>query len=125
MTVVEFLIIVVLHWVADFVLQDERWANGKSKAMRPLLNHTSTYSILWVIPIFLLTYDILGTFAFVFITFFAHTLTDFITSRIVSAKFQVGHYGSPIPNLGAFTVIGFDQVLHYFQLVLTYKFLFT
>ena len=29
-----------------------------------------------------------------------------------------------IPNLGAFSVIGFDQVLHYIQLIITWKLIF-
>jgi hypothetical protein len=60
---------------------------------------------------------------FVFITFVLHTTTDYYTSRIVSKKFANNHYGSPIPNFGAFSIIGFDQVLHYVQLFLTYYYL--
>ena len=60
---------------------------------------------------------------FPLITFVFHTLTDYFTSKIVSRKFANQEYGSPIPNFGAFTVIGFDQVLHYVQLFLTYHFL--
>ena len=54
------------------------------------------------------------------ITFISHTITDYFTSRIVSKRFKDGHLGSAIPNLGAFTVIGFDQVLHYIQLFTTF-----
>jgi hypothetical protein len=57
------------------------------------------------------------------LTFLCHFITDYITSRIVKKRFEDKYYGSPIPNLGAFTVIGFDQVLHYAQLFLTYYFL--
>jgi hypothetical protein len=63
---------------------------------------------------------LLDVLAFVGITFVAHTITDYITSRIVSRKFANKEFGSPIPNTGAFTVIGFDQVLHYIQLFGTY-----
>jgi hypothetical protein len=57
------------------------------------------------------------------ITFITHTATDYFTSRIVSKKFAKQEYGSPIPNFGAFTIIGIDQVLHYIQLFLTYQLL--
>ena len=57
------------------------------------------------------------------ITFIAHTVTDYFTSKIVSKRFENKHFGSKIPNLGAFTVIGFDQILHYVQLILTYEFI--
>ena len=54
------------------------------------------------------------------ITFILHFATDYITSRIVSKRFADKYYGSPIPNFGAFSIIGLDQVLHYAQLFLTY-----
>lgn len=118
-----FLLIVVVHWIADFVFQAEKWSLGKSKSWAPLLKHTATYSSLWLIPVWLMTEDLIVSLAFVAITFVAHTATDYFTSRIVSNKFESGHYGSPIPNFGAFSIIGFDQVLHYVQLMLTWYFL--
>jgi hypothetical protein len=57
---------------------------------------------------------------FAAITFVIHFATDYVTSRIVKKRFEAKHFGSPIPNLGAFSIIGFDQVLHYTQLFLTY-----
>jgi hypothetical protein len=42
----------------------------------------------------------------------------------VSKKFADHYYGSPIPNFGAFSTIGFDQVLHYVQLIITWWFIF-
>lgn len=59
---------------------------------------------------------------FFLITFVTHTITDYITSRIVSKKFANKHLGSPIPNFGAFSMIGFDQVIHYGTLFLTYHY---
>lgn len=115
--------IVLMHWVADFIFQDEAWALGKSKALSPLLKHTATYSILWF-PLIWSLQDIYGALLFVGITFAAHTFTDYFTSKVVSKKFAAGKYGSPIPNFGAFTLIGGDQVLHYAQLFGTYYLLF-
>lgn len=131
MTLVEIFLIILIHWIADFVLQAEKWALGKSKNWDDLLNHTFTYSIAWFIPVMAMfmflcsntwtngMYIYYSTF-FIIITFIAHTITDYFTSRIVSKKFENKHYGSPIPNFGAFTIIGIDQVLHYFQLFVTY-----
>jgi hypothetical protein len=67
--------------------------------------------------------DLSKLFTFLGITFISHFITDYITSRIVKRKFENNEYGSPIPNFGAFSIIGFDQVLHYTQLFLTYQFL--
>lgn len=102
-------------------MQDEKWALGKSKNAYDLTIHVGVYTLCWVIPAnLLLSYNFVW---FVLVTFIAHWFTDYFTSRIVSKKFENKHYGSPIPNLGAFSVIGFDQVLHYTQLILTYYFL--
>lgn len=113
--------IIIMHFIADFIFQDEVWALGKSKKLAPLLKHTSVYSIMWIIPMFFLFWgEVHPTMIFVGVTFIAHTITDYFTSRVVSKRFDKKHFGSPIPNFGAFTIIGFDQVLHYVQLFLTY-----
>lgn len=119
-----FIFIVVIHWIADFIFQAEEWSLGKSKTIAPLLKHTVTYSSIWFIAIWLISFDLKSSILFTIITFIAHTITDYFTSRIVSKKFAEGYYGSPIPNFGAFSTIGFDQVLHYIQLILTWSFLF-
>jgi uncharacterized membrane protein len=134
MTLTVILSIIFIHWVADFIFQAEEWAVNKSKSLKALLKHTVMYSFIWYIV--LLGFAIYGTRfngpkiedlgwtpwmgLFPVITFVFHTITDYFTSKIVSRKFANNEYGSSIPNLGAFTVIGFDQVLHYIQLFGTY-----
>lgn len=116
-------IIVVIHFLADFVFQDEKWAVGKSKSIKMLLYHTITYSYIWLCACIVLvsTSTIpIKFYLFVPITFVFHTLTDYFTSKITSSLYAKGKFGSEIPNLGFFTMIGFDQVLHYAQLFLTY-----
>lgn len=133
MNLIEIFSIIIIHWFADFLMQDEKWALGKSKNWKDLLSHTVTYScitgLLYLIlfpctfnfPDFFTTkLGYLNIFCFVIITFITHTITDYFTSRIVSKKFAKQEYGSAIPNFGAFTIIGIDQVLHYIQLFLTY-----
>ena len=130
MSLIEILSIIIIHWIADFIFQDEKWALGKSKNGLDLIKHTLTYSIIWciigyVIAITLDTSDeralyMIKTILFFCITLFFHTITDYFTSRIVSKKFKNNQLGSAIPNFGVFTIIGFDQVLHYIQLFLTY-----
>jgi hypothetical protein len=124
LTLTEIFAIIITHWIADFVFQDEKWANGKSKNWSDLLFHTITYSIIiWALGmnLFLPNPKIaVLSFQLASITFIFHTITDYFTSRIVSRKFENKHYGSAIPNFGAFTIIGIDQVLHYIQLFTTY-----
>jgi len=128
--------IVVIHFIADFIFQAEEWATNKSKNIVPLVMHTFTYTLVWMIPagflfsspcdlspIFGRCVDGYKVLTFLGVTFVAHTITDYFTSKIVSKKFANQEYGSPIPNFGAFTIIGFDQVLHYAQLFLTYHLL--
>jgi len=140
MNLIEIFSIIMIHWIADFVFQDEKWALGKSKNWSDLLAHTITYSLVWLfiggciylqqfkpynpesnkIMNIYWNYWIPRGLLFVLITFICHTITDYFTSRIVSKKFKNGNYGSAIPNFGAFTIIGIDQVLHYVQLFTIY-----
>jgi hypothetical protein len=114
--------IVLMHWWADFVLQKDEWAKNKSKSWTALLKHTCTYSLvwlLWVITVLSYNYQMhdtaeLSLLWFPLITFVAHTITDAITSRITSRLYAEGRVHD------FFVMIGFDQVLHYAQLFLTY-----
>lgn len=127
------LAIVVIHFIADFIFQAEEWATNKSKSNIALFQHVGTYSLLWLFASCILLgierpfesteWYIYNALFFSVVTFIAHFATDYVTSRIVSKRFKDGYYGSPIPNLGAFTIIGLDQVLHYAQLFYTFKFI--
>jgi len=123
MNTTEILAIIVCHYIADFIFQAESWSLGKSKSWTPLLKHTATYSLIWLLPMWIMTHSIISALLFCLMTFIAHTITDYFTSRIVSKRFEDKYYGSPIPNFGAFSIIGFDQVLHYTQLFLCYQLL--
>lgn len=110
------LMLLVGHFFADFVLQTDAQAKNKSKDIRALLSHTLSYSFVlggfsvWMV-------GVKDSITFVAITFAAHTLTDYITSRMVRPRFEKGDYHN------AFVIIGFDQMLHYVQLYLTLKLL--
>ena len=129
---IEAFIIIVIHFIADFICQDEKWAVGKSSSIESLLKHTGMYSLIWWIcglvylailgNTFPITVSLFPLFCFVLITFLAHTITDYFTSKQTSKLYAKGKFGSSIPNLGFFSMIGFDQVLHYAQLFLTYHF---
>lgn len=133
MTLIEIFAIFIIHYIADFILQDEKWALGKSKNWNDLLSHTLTYSGIWFGVAVLINLITIGGFLgreilfspeyimlFTIITFICHTITDYFTSRIVSKMFAENRYGSSIPNWGAFSMIGLDQVFHYIQLFGTY-----
>ena len=130
MTLTVILSIIFIHWVADFMFQAEEWAVNKSKSNLALYNHVITYSSIWLLASCLLLgvarpnetteWYVYSSILFFMITFCCHFITDYITSKMVSRTFANNEDGSSIPNLGAFTVTGIDQVLHYIQLFLTY-----
>jgi hypothetical protein len=122
------LIILFIHWVADFLCQTDWQAQNKSKRMDALLAHTGIYSFVWMIPMmimFTITSDAIHdsnwfdvkAICFCFITFVFHTLTDYFTSRLNTKLWNEKkvHW--------FFASIGFDQFLHFVQLLLTYKLL--
>ncbi len=121
--------IITVHYIADFLFQTDEMAINKSKSNKHLLQHTGIYSFIWlfagmcyVIPTYwsdISRYDYLEllmsfTVVFPLITFFCHTITDYITSRISS------YFYKKEERHNFFLVIGLDQVLHYFQLFLTF-----
>lgn len=126
-------ILICIHYIANFICQDQKWALNKSKSNLALVKHTATYTY-----VFMLIYCFIYFFGgfsyeesifklkfllFFPITFLTHTAVDYITSRIVSKRFADKYLGSSIPNFGAFSIIGLDQVIHYGILFLTYHFL--
>jgi hypothetical protein len=134
-TLTEIFTILIIHWIADFVLQTDEQAKNKSKKISHLLAHTITYSIVWwwfliiyqSVKIYLdkgcIEPDTDGLFImrnsilFSVITFITHTVTDYFTSRLNSKLWTEDktHY--------FFVSVGFDQILHYVQLFLTYYYL--
>lgn len=122
--------LICIHYIADFIFQSSKMALGKSKNIKDLLHHTFVYSSIWSIPIiFLFPKDwscdqyIYGSLLFCSITFIAHTITDYFTSRIVHKSFANKMQDRSILNFGPFSMIGFDQVLHYTQLFLTFNYI--
>ena len=124
MNLIEIFAIILIHWFADFVLQTDKQAKGKSKNWDDLLEHTLNYSMVWdlsgLILLFInLKYPLFENYPFMvtkfmFITFVCHTITDYFTSRLNSKLWEKGDVHK------FFVSVGFDQVLHYVQLFLTY-----
>jgi len=109
------LLILLWHWLLDFVLKYNIDAQNKWHSNKHLTNHTIPYSLGWCLPAVIVFGNIPLAYLFIPITFVAHTITDWFTSRWCHYYFEKGdtHRG--------FVVIGFDQILHYVQLYLTFK----
>jgi hypothetical protein len=114
------LLILLIHWVADFVLQTHEQAINKSTNNRALLDHTMVYTTCWLVPAHAYCVQNLPSnqewyfVLFLLVTFVAHTITDYFTSRLCKKYFSKQDYHN------GFVVVGFDQILHYLQLFLTY-----
>lgn len=124
---IPYLVVLVLlgwHWFADFVLQTHEQAVNKSKSFSYLLDHTVTYSVSWWAPMTIIfwwhsnfIFGIWLGMLFMIITFLLHTLTDYFTSKLNARLWKEER------THDFFVAVGFDQVLHYIQLFVTYKIL--
>jgi len=114
----QILIILFIHWVADFLFQTQKMAMNKSSDNYQLFLHVLVYSSVWfVVGIFF--FDFFNVLLFTLATFILHFSTDYVTSRWTGFLYKRGKfYGFP----SFFSVIGLDQFLHYLQLILCYEF---
>lgn len=133
MTLIEIFAILFIHWIGDFVLQTDKQAKGKNKDWNDLIEHTASYTFIWFCLGFVYFFinadftnlgvnreDLFARCVIVFpvFTFVAHTITDYFTSRLNSKLWAKGD------THNFFVSVGFDQLLHYAQLFLTYWWLF-
>ena len=101
------IILVWMHFIADFIFQSDEMAINKSKSFMWLTFHVFMYSIIF------------GAFGLKFwaITFVTHWITDAITSRINSKLYAANQ------RHWFFVGIGFDQAIHITTLILTLEYL--
>lgn len=113
---IQLLILFTIHWIADFVLQPEDLAKNKSKSITALAIHVYLYTGIMFMPAIIILGVINGAI-FLLITFIAHFITDYFTSKWTSKLYkQQKYYGFP----AFFSVIGLDQLLHQAQIILCY-----
>lgn len=116
-------IILISHFVADFLFQTNWLSKGKSKSVMKLSVHILTYTtVLTLLCSSIIFTDesktLTDIFVFGIISGLLHFGVDFITSKITSMQYANGHLGSDrIPNFGFFSTIGFDQFLHSIMLL--------
>ena len=106
-----FLFILLIHFLADFGLQTHDQATGKSTSTKWLTYHVGVYSIIWLLASWVYYDNFAQAITFATITFILHWITDFLTSRIGKPFWDKQDFHN------GFVVVGFDQVLHYIQLV--------
>jgi hypothetical protein len=99
------LVLVWIHFVADFALQTDKMATGKSTSNRWLAIHVLIYAL----PFLFFGWK------FALVTGLFHWATDYVTSRGTTFLWKRGkrHW--------FFTLIGFDQAIHMTTLLLTFQ----
>lgn len=108
MSIGVILVLVWMHFIADFVLQTDWMAKNKSSSNVALTIHVVLYSIpfIWFGWVYAIVNGML------------HFATDYVTSRVTS------HFWKTEQRHLFFVVIGADQALHMTALFATYMWLF-
>jgi hypothetical protein len=116
----QFVALLGVHWIADFVLQSRWMSVNKSKRVDALLLHVGTYTGALLVGSGL----VMGLRQISLLAVFVgangclHLATDFITSRITS------HLWSKQREHDFFVMIGLDQLIHQASLGTTLWFIF-
>lgn len=111
----QYLVLLAVHWVADFVLQTHWQASNKSKNNEALARHVGCYTIVlfFAVPFIFPGERYSEWSAFILTNGVLHFCTDYVTSRASSKLYANGDWHN------FFVVIGFDQLIHQGTLALT------
>lgn len=117
-----------VHWFCDFIMQDQHTRENKWNNNSTLAYHIFCYAS---IPVFgfiailclgfgqFMSVKLIGLiWLFLGINIFSHWLIDYITSRESHKHFAVNDYWT------GFNVVGFDQMLHYLILTISFVVIF-
>ena len=121
---INILLLIWVHFVADFILQSDWMARGKSKDSWILLTHVLIYTVpLLLLGIFFMLriHISIGSplaVHWALVNGVLHFATDYVSSRITTKLWseQKVHW--------FFVVIGCDQAVHMTCLVVTYYYFF-
>jgi hypothetical protein len=110
--------ILLVHFVADFVVQTRWQAENKSKDWGALVSHVGTYwAFLHLFAAFAPsnTSPWYASFVWAVVNGVLHFATDAITSRQTAKRWNDGK-----PTKGFWVWIGFDQFIHAATLIVTW-----
>lgn len=104
-----FIMLLLVHWLADFCLQTQEQANNKYNSLIALLSHVATYTMCMTVVIAAFCVSSLGPITVLCAGIclgISHFLIDFVTSKITHRLYEAKRYHD------FFVVIGCDQFLH-------------
>ena len=103
-----YLILVWMHFIADFILLSDKVAINKSKSFLYLAGHAVIYGLIFILisPLYAVVNSAL------------HFMVDGVTSRLTSYLHSKGE------RHWFFVVVGLDQAVHITCLFLTYGWIF-
>ena len=117
MTLTVALLLIWIHFLADFIFQADWVAIAKSSDNKVLTVHVGLY----IAPFFPFALCFLPTFDnamwWLIANAAAHWITDYFSSRLTTKLFKAGE------RHWFFVVIGADQALHFTALFLTFAWL--
>lgn len=104
--VLQFMALLAVHWVADFVLQSHWQASNKSKRNDALFLHVMIYMVVLLVASLFIFGNREIVVRFALINAALHFATDYFTSRASSKLYAKQDWHN------FFVVIGFDQLIH-------------
>jgi len=116
----QFVALLAVHWLGDFVFQSHWMSVNKSKRLDALSLHAVTYTVTLLVGSGL----VLGVRQIEILVLFVgangilHFATDFVTSRITS------HLWCQRREHDFFVMVGLDQLVHQVTLATTLWFIF-
>lgn len=109
----QFVALLAIHWLADFVLQTHWQASNKSKRLAALSKHVGVYTLALAVGSAVIFGQSEAWVYFVLLNGVLHFGTDYCTSRWSSKLWAKQDWHN------FFVVIGLDQLIHQVTLAVT------
>ena len=112
------LLILSVHYFADFIVQTDWQAKNKSSRFDALARHVTNYTGIMFALSFVMWRNNPLMACWAVANGIAHCVVDYFTSRTAKRFFSLGNYR------GGFMVIGLDQLIHQTCLLWSWEFLY-
>ena len=108
------ILIMLIHFLADFGLQTHWQATNKSTDFKALIYHVLVYSFVWFIALLTMFKDPVIISMFTIFIWVTHLITDYFTSKLTKRFFEEKDFHN------GFVVVGADQLIHLVTLFTLY-----